>query len=252
VKGLPIAALREQQTIDYVLEGVSERRGGWVCTANLDILRQWCGSGEVREIVGSADMVVADGMPLVWASALQGSALPERVAGSSLIVTLSAAAADAEAPIFLLGGNPGTADAAARQLLETNPSLRVVGTLCPPLGFQDDPAWVDRIESALREADPKIVYVALGFPKQESLIIALRARLPELWFIPCGISFSFVAGEFRRAPALVQRLGLEWLHRLVREPRRLHRRYVLHGIPFLVTVLWSALAVRLTAHPELS
>jgi N-acetylglucosaminyldiphosphoundecaprenol N-acetyl-beta-D-mannosaminyltransferase len=243
--GLDVAAVSERDTINYVLDGLDGHRGGWICPANLDVLRQWRASEQVRELVAEADLVVADGMPLLWAGELQGSPLPERVAGSSLILSLTAAAADSGASIFLLGGNPGTAEAAVRELTRLAPQLRLAGTLCPPFGFERDPAWLDRIERELRQTRPDIVYVGLGFPKQERLIVALRDRLPHTWFLSCGISFSFVAGEITRAPAVMQRLGLEWLHRMTQEPKRLYRRYLLHGIPFLVQLLSSALFFRL-------
>jgi N-acetylglucosaminyldiphosphoundecaprenol N-acetyl-beta-D-mannosaminyltransferase len=242
--GLDVAAVSERETIDYVLEGLVRRGGGWVSTVNLDVLRQWHGSADVRELVATADLVVADGMPLVWAGELQGSPLPERVAGSSLILSLTAAAADAGASVFLLGGNPGTADAAAAELVKLSPHLRVAGTLCPPFGFDRDPAWLDRIEQQLRETSPDIVYVGLGFPKQERLILQLRGRLPTTWFVALGGCFTFVAGEIPRAPATMQRLGLEWLYRMAQEPKRLYRRYLFHGIPFLVQLLASAVAFR--------
>lgn len=242
--GLDFAAFSERETIEHVLGAIADGRGGWVCPVNLDVLRQWRASAQVRDLVSQADLVLADGMPLIWAGGLQGSPLPERVAGSTLIRTLSAAAGPVEASIFLLGGNPGTADAAASRLKESHPSVRVAGTLCPPFGFEADPAWIDRIELSLREAAPDIVYVGLGFPKQERLIVALRTRFPHTWFVSCGISFSFLAGDVQRAPVLIQRLGLEWLHRLFQEPKRLFRRYLVDGIPFLVELLWSALIVR--------
>jgi N-acetylglucosaminyldiphosphoundecaprenol N-acetyl-beta-D-mannosaminyltransferase len=243
--GLDVAAVSERDTIDYVLDALGDHRGGWICPANLDVLRQWHASAQVRELVAAADLVVADGMPLVWAGEIQGSPLPERVAGSSLIVSLTVAAADAGASIFLLGGNPGTADAAVAELSRLAPELRLAGTICPPFGFERDPEWLDRIERELDERRPDIVYVGLGFPKQERLIVALRERLPSTWFVSCGISFSFVAGEITRAPALMQRLGLEWLHRMTQEPARLYRRYLLLGIPFLVQLMSSALVFRL-------
>lgn len=243
--GLDVAAVSERETINYVLDGLVGHRGGWICPANLDVLRQWRGSAHVRELVAAADLVVADGMPLVWAGELQGSPLPERVAGSSLIVSLTAAAADAGASVFLLGGNPGTAEAAVDQLTKTSPEIHLAGTLCPPFGFERDPESLDRIERVLREKAPDIVYVGLGFPKQERLIFELRRRLPYTWFVSCGVSFSFVAGEITRAPAMMQRLGLEWVHRMAQEPKRLYRRYLLQGIPFLVQLLSSAVAFRL-------
>src|SRR5579884_2517299 len=108
--GLGFATMSERETIDYVLEGAAEDRGGWVCPVNLDVLRQWRRSEEIQELVSRADLVVADGMPLLWAAGVQGSRLPERVSGSALIVSLTAAAAAAGLSIFLLGGNPGVAD----------------------------------------------------------------------------------------------------------------------------------------------
>jgi N-acetylglucosaminyldiphosphoundecaprenol N-acetyl-beta-D-mannosaminyltransferase len=244
--GLDVAALSENETIEFILRELGSGRGGWICTANLEILRQWRGSADLRALVALADLVVADGMPLIWAGGLQGTPLPERVAGSTLVVTLTAAAAETGASIFLLGGNPGTAEEAATKLIQLSPRLRIAGTLCPPLGFETEPEWLDRIERSLEQAAPDIVYVGLGFPKQERLIVALRARMPKTWFVCCGVSFSFVAGEIRRAPVMVQRLGLEWLHRMVQEPKRLCRRYLLFGIPFLIRLLSSALVVRIS------
>jgi N-acetylglucosaminyldiphosphoundecaprenol N-acetyl-beta-D-mannosaminyltransferase len=242
--GLGVAAVSERDTIEYVLDGLAEGRGGWICPANLDVLRQWRGSTEVRELMAAADLVVADGMPLVWAGGLQGSPLPERVAGSTLVVSLTAAAAQAGASIFLLGGNPGVAELAVERLTELHPDVSLAGTLCPPFGFEADPEWLDRIERTLLATAPDIVFVGLGFPKQERVIAELRERLPRTWFLSCGISFSFVAGEIQRAPAIVQRLGLEWVHRMAQEPRRLYRRYLVDGLPFMARLMWSALVVR--------
>jgi N-acetylglucosaminyldiphosphoundecaprenol N-acetyl-beta-D-mannosaminyltransferase len=239
--GLPIDALSEREVVDAIVGNAS---GGWVCPVNLDVLRQVDASPEVRGLVDRASLVVADGMPLIWASRLAGKALPERVAGSSLIVTVPPAAAAAGRSVFLLGGNPGSAEGAARRLAEESPGLRVAGTYCPPMGFEHDDEELARIERTLRESDPDVVFVGLGFPKQERLIQRLRPVLPRAWFISCGISFSFVIGEVRRAPAPVQRLGLEWIHRLVQEPRRLFRRYLVDGPPFVARVLVSAILSR--------
>lgn len=242
--GLELAAVSERETIEIVLDGVAERRGGWICPVNLDVLRQWRRSTDVQALLAGADLVVADGMPLIWAGGLQGARLPERVAGSTLVVSLSAAAAEAGASVFLLGGNPGTAELAVEKLTQQSPQIDIAGTLCPPFGFENDAEWLERIERTLAAADPDIVYVGLGFPKQERLIGRLREALPRAWFLSCGISFSFVAGEIQRAPVLVQRLGLEWLHRMVQEPRRLFRRYLIEGIPFMTRLMCSALVAR--------
>lgn len=233
--------LTEREVIDQVVAS----RGGCVCTVNLDVLRQSRIDDRVRSLVESSELVVADGMPLIWASRLQGTPLPERVAGSSLTVTLPAGAAKAGRSVFLLGGNPGAADDTAARLLQTSPDLRVAGTLCPPLGFENDPAELEAIDRAIVAAQPDVVFVGLTFIKTVLLIDRLRPLVPDAWFVSCGVSFSFVSGEVSRAPGPIQRLGLEWLHRLAQEPRRLGHRYLVQGPPFLARLLASAVRTRL-------
>lgn len=235
--GVAVDSVTEAQCVDHILAELAAGRGGWVVTPNLDHLRRLVSDPDFRELCGGAELAIADGMPLVWASRLQGTPLPERVAGSSLVSSLARGAATAGRSLYLLGGDPGTAEAAAEELRRRDPALRIAGTICPPPGFDRDPAQIAALEQALRDARPDIVYVALGSPKQEQLIGRLRAALPGAWWLGIGISFSFLAGTVRRAPRWVQRLGLEWLHRLVQEPRRLARRYLLQGLPFAARLL---------------
>ena len=147
--------------------------------------------------------------------------------------------------VFLLGGNEGVAGQAAAQMCRQNPELRITGTHCPPFGFEKDPAECEAIRVALAESGADLVLVALGSPKQEFLIQTLRREgvLPRAWWIGVGISLSFITGEVHRAPVWMQRAGLEWTHRMVQEPRRLLRRYVLEGIPYgLGLMRWAAAA----------
>ena len=238
--GAPIAAVSEAEAVHAILEAAVANRGHWTITANLDHLRRYRSEAAARELIDEADLVLADGAPLIWASRLAGAPLPERVAGSNVIWSLSEAARSRAASIFLLGGDPGVAEHAARVLRTRYPGLRVVGTLCPPLGFETDQLELDRIERAVAVAAPQIVFVGLGFPKQDLLIRRLRSALPAAAFIGGGISLSFVAGEVSRAPAWTHRVGLEWLYRLLQEPRRLVRRYVIDGIPFALKLLTFA------------
>jgi N-acetylglucosaminyldiphosphoundecaprenol N-acetyl-beta-D-mannosaminyltransferase len=108
------------------------------------------------------------------------------------------------------------------------------------LGFERDRGGIERIRGAVREADPELVLVGLGFPKQEYLISELRPVCPQAWFIGVGISLSFLAGDVRRAPRWMQACGLEWLHRFWQEPGRLAKRYFVHGLPFGVRLLVGA------------
>lgn len=242
---IPFAALAEFQVIDYILAELSAGRGGWVITPNLDILRRLVRDVSFRMLTSNATLLVADGMPLIWASRIQGTPLPQRVAGSTLLSTLSQAAAENGRSVFFLGGAPGTANAAAHVLQRRHPGLRVAGTHCPDIGFENDPVQAEAIATVLADTRPDIVFVALGSPKQEHTITRLREALPGAWWLGIGIGFSFLAGDVRRAPAWMQRTGLEWLHRLCQEPRRLAKRYLVTGIPFGVQLLARAAMARL-------
>ena len=230
--GIPIACLTENEVVRIVFHELERGRGGRIMTVGLDPLRQCWRSSSVRELLDQADLVVADGMPLVWSSRLKGTPLPERVAGSDLIWSLSAEAAKRGRSIYLLGGNPGVAEVAASRFKTVYPGLEITGLFSPPYGFDRDPVQVEQVVSRVRAAEPDLVFVGLTFSKQERLIARLRAERPESWFIGVGISISFVAGDVRRAPLWMQRAGLEWVHRLLQEPRRLGRRYLIDDLPF--------------------
>jgi N-acetylglucosaminyldiphosphoundecaprenol N-acetyl-beta-D-mannosaminyltransferase len=247
--GLPVDQLTESETIETALEAVRAGRGGCLFTPNLHHMQAFA-SGSDRAVydrsstLPGARLVVADGMPLIWASRLRGTPLPERVAGSNLIWSLTAAAARKGASIFLLGGNPGAAEACAKRMRAEYPDVRIAGLLAPPQGFEKDARAVEEIVATLRAAAPEIVYLALGFPKQEELALQLAQHLTTTWFVGVGISFSFVSGEVQRAPRWMQAAGLEWVHRLVQEPRRLFRRYVIDGLPFAARMFLHALRTR--------
>jgi N-acetylglucosaminyldiphosphoundecaprenol N-acetyl-beta-D-mannosaminyltransferase len=243
LRGVPVHALRQSDLLAHVFEALKRGEGGWVITINLDHLRRCERQPDYAALVGKADIIVADGMPLVWAAKLQGTPLPERIAGSDLVSTIAESAAAHERSLYLLGGNPGTADAAADVLRARHTELRIVGTHCPPFGFENDEGEMNLIIDLLTEAQPDIVYVALGSPKQERLIEKIRHVLPEAWWLGIGISFSFLSGDVKRAPKWMQKLGIEWVHRLMQEPGRLARRYLVEGIPFALKLMWGA-AVR--------
>ena len=235
--------LTMNETIDRIDHAIAMSLGGWVVTPNLDILHKLTHAPQFATLVEPATLRLADGMPLVWASKLAGNPLPERVAGSDLVWRICQLAAKRNHGVYLLGGDEGIADKAARVLQDKYQGLRIVGTHCPPFGFEKNAEEMNTIRTALSESQPQIVLVALGCPKQERLIDELRKDFPQAWFFGIGISLSFVTGDVKRAPTWIRRLGLEWVHRLLQEPGRLARRYILVGIPFALRVLGgSALA----------
>src|SRR3954451_2506390 len=186
--GLPVDQLTEQDTIETVVEAVIAGRGGCLFTPNLHHMQAYAtGSDsavyERSSKLAGARLVVADGMPLIWASRLSGTPLPERVAGSDLIWSLTERAARSGASIFLLGGNPGAAEACAERMRSEYPDVRIAGLMSPPRGFEKDERAVAEIVATLRAAAPEIVYIALGFPKQEELALQLAEQMPTTWFV---------------------------------------------------------------------
>jgi N-acetylglucosaminyldiphosphoundecaprenol N-acetyl-beta-D-mannosaminyltransferase len=198
---------------------------------------------EFRRIYREAFLVVPDGMSLLWAARFLGASLKERVNGTDLMVRVCELAALNGLRVFLLGGRPGAADGAKEQLQQRYPSLDLIGTYCPPYGFESQPDEIDKINQVIAAASPHILFVGLGAPKQEKWISEHCKQLGVPVALGIGVSFEFVAKLVRRAPAWMQGFGLEWLFRLISEPRRLWRRYVF-GIPeFVFLVLkqrWRA------------
>lgn len=242
--GFRIDCVTERQVIHYVISSIREGRGGWIVTPNVDHLRIISQRPDLLAVLSDATLRVADGMPLIWASRLQGTPLPERVTGAGLTLSLAAAAAKAGASISLLGGNPGEGEAAAAVLKRLSPDLKVAGIMCPPFGFENDPLQMAEIGNALHSAKPDIVYSCFGFPKDPLVISALRHHLPSAWFLGLGGSLAIVSGKTRRAPRWIQSIGMEWLWRLGLEPRRLFGRYIVNDLPFAVRLLAAGLVKR--------
>jgi N-acetylglucosaminyldiphosphoundecaprenol N-acetyl-beta-D-mannosaminyltransferase len=243
--GLRLACVDWRGLVDHIFGALEANHGGWVITANLDFLRRHVRDPEARSLYDSADIRVADGMPLVWACWLQGDKLPERVPGSSLVWPLVERAAREGRSVYLLGGASGVNVRAAKVLAEKYPSLKLCGGSSPIISSPPSPSEIETVLSELTRARPDILLVALGSPKQEQLIRVLRDHLPSTWMVGVGISFSFIAGDLKRAPEWMCRIGIEWVHRMLQEPRRLVKRYLLDDLPFALQLFPNALWVRL-------
>jgi N-acetylglucosaminyldiphosphoundecaprenol N-acetyl-beta-D-mannosaminyltransferase len=245
VGGLPIDPLTEAEVVERVREGLREGRGGWIATPNVDHLRHASRDARLADMIRTAHISVADGAPVVWAAKISGTPIPARVTGADLLWSLSAAAAEDGRSVYLLGGEPGVPDRAAEALRQAHPELKIAGTCSPPRGFELDEDELARCRDAVVSAAPDIVFVGLGFPKQEQIITGFSEDLPSTWWLGCGAALPFAAGDLQRAPRWMRPLGLEWLFRLVHEPRRLFRRYIREDAPFAFLLLTGALLTRL-------
>ncbi len=235
-----VDAVTFPQAVAAVERLVERKKGGRVFTPNVDHVVMAEHDERFAEAYSRADLSLPDGLPLVAASGLLGVRLPERVSGSDLVGPLMERAAARDLSVYFLGGAPGVAELAKQKLLELLPTLRVVGVDAPMIKMDGTPEERERnlkpVTDAIRAAKPDLVLVALGAPKQELFIDHVAGDLAPAVFLGIGASLDFIAGTVQRAPPWARKVGLEWAHRLVHDPVRLWRRYVIRDseYPFIL------------------
>ncbi len=224
VLGVPFHNVTMDETVALIEEQIREGGFHQVATANVDFLKNAMQDQRMRHILCSCEMVVPDGMPIVWMSRIIGTPLKERVSGIDLVERLADVSSRRGYGIFLLGASDMRSHKAARLLMQRHPDLRIVGRYSPPeqpIEKMDHEEILRRIE----EARPEILMVAFGNPKQEAWIAMHRDRLKVPVCLGIGGSLDMLSGLRQRAPRWMQRSGLEWLHRMIQEPKRLVIRY---------------------------
>jgi N-acetylglucosaminyldiphosphoundecaprenol N-acetyl-beta-D-mannosaminyltransferase len=234
IAGIPIDWIDMTEAISRIIAAARARDFFQVSTVNLDFLVQAHRDPEVETILERNALNIADGAPVVWLGRLLAAPSAHRVAGADLVPLLIEAAGREGIRVFLLGGENGVAEAAAQRLRLKHPGLQVEAHE-PPLASLDD-MDDETIFRRLDAADPHILLVAFGHPKQEKWIHRNRDRLPMV-AIGVGSCLDLIAGQVSRAPSWMQRVGLEWSYRFVHEPGRLARRYA-KDAAWLVGVLF--------------
>lgn len=218
--GIDVDAVTVDETLSWVADTIAEGRRGKVVTLNTTGLMLAERQPFFRRFVAEADLVVADGQPLVWLSPLFGRRLPARVAGIDLIERLAEQAAQHRHSIYLLGAEPDTVATAAAELQQRHPGLEIAGS---HHGFLGDGA--NDVALTIGKSGAAILLVGMGSPRQEEFIDTHWDQLGVNIAIGVGGSFEVLANRLVRAPRWLQRLGLEWAFRMLQEPRRLTRRY---------------------------
>jgi N-acetylglucosaminyldiphosphoundecaprenol N-acetyl-beta-D-mannosaminyltransferase len=232
----------DRYNFDEVLErivnhAISGRSPEYVVTPNAMHILSLQKDASFREIYRQAFLVVPDGVSLLWSAKFLNTPLNGRVNGTDLFEQLCAVAATQELKVFLLGGRPGAADTAKEILAERHQDLEIVGTYCPPYGFESQPGELALINAKIKAANPDLLFVGLGAPKQEKWIAANYQELAVPISVGIGVSFELVANMVSRAPVWMQKTGLEWLFRLIVEPGRLWKRYIIGNPLFILLVL---------------
>ncbi len=243
---VPVFAGRSEDAIRLCVERLTARQGGVVATANLDFLAIARSEPQAASLLERASLVIADGAPVAWMARIKGIGTIERLSGVDLVEGIFR---ETNGPIrvFLYGSTPEIATKAASAMQRSHEHVEVVGIINPP--FRDlSKSEQNEYAAAIFRANPDLVLVALGFPRQEQFMLDCQHAAPQGVWIGIGGTFDFYAGIRRRAPRIVQRVGLEWAVRMAQEPRRLWRRYLLRDIPELVRCSAECCASRFRSH----
>ena len=231
--GIAIDNVTMAQALEQLRLVLMDERGhDYVVTPNVHHIVRLQRDALFRQAYAGASLVLADGMPLVWASRSLGRPLKMRVTGADLLPCVCQMAASLDKSVFLLGAGDGVAARAAQKLRHAYPGLRIAGTYSPPMGFERDPAEERRVVERVNGAKADVLAIGLGAPKQELWIAAHRDQLHFRVALCIGAAIDYVAETLKRAPHWMQRNGLEWLWRLAQEPRRLWRRYLVEDLEF--------------------
>lgn len=224
-------------TMDEALEEVdrliNNGKYNYVVTPNVDHIVQLEEDYEFRKIYEEANLILADGMPLIWISKFMENPIKEKISGSDFFPKVCEVAVRKSYSIFLLGAAEGIAQKAAENLEKRYPGLNVVGTYSPSYGFEKKKDEILKITNIINESKPDILFVGLGAPKQEKFIYNYREKLKVPISLGIGASIDFEAGNVKRAPEFMQKTGFEWLYRLSKEPKRLFRRYIIEDVKIL-------------------
>jgi N-acetylglucosaminyldiphosphoundecaprenol N-acetyl-beta-D-mannosaminyltransferase len=228
--------LSTHEAAEELVQAIHKGERGIFCTVNVAILMMMRSDARLQRFVESSRWTVADGQPLVWLSRLGRRPLPERVTGIDLLDLLCARAAREGIGVYFLGADGKTARAVADLFRKRYASLDIRG--CADGYF--DPDQAPARARAVAESGAELLFVAMGVPRQEYFIEEQWERLGARVVIGVGGSFDVLAGLRRRAPAFIQKAGLEWAYRLIQEPRRLFKRYLVTNSQFLGLVSRNA------------
>ena len=222
--------LTMQEALQEINILIQKKCNSYVVTPNVDHIVKLEAGGELKDVYKSANLILADGKPLIWISKWYKTPIKEKISGSDLFPLLCKLAAKNGYKMYFLGAAKGVAAKAAENLKIKYKGLNIVGTYSPPFGFEKDSKELENIVNKIRYANPDILVVGLGCPKQELFIYNNRKVLGVPLSLGLGASLDFEAGNLKRAPKWMSDLGFEWLYRIIQDPKRLAKRYLIDDI----------------------
>lgn len=217
------------QHIEYCIEN---KVIGQVVALNVDQIVRLEWDAYFRKICESSELLLVDGHPLLWTAKLYKKPFKQKICGSDLVPILCDIAAKKGYSVFFLGAAPGVAQIAADNMVKRNPGLNVAGVYSPPIGFQEDKNELSRINEILKNSNADMLFVGMGAPKQEIFIYENKDFYQIPMSFSVGGTIDFLAGKQKRAPKWISNIGFEWLYRLLHDPKRMFKRYIIDDRKF--------------------
>lgn len=242
VLGIRINAFTLVNAVDSCERLLESGNKGYVCVTGVHGVMEAQSNSQLRALLNRSFLTVPDGMPMVWVGRIQGYRGMNRVYGPDLMVELCSRLVPRGVRHFLYGGNQGVAEELAKRLQQKIPGLEVVGTFTPPFRPLSEKEEC-RLELLVATCKPDVFWVGLSTPKQEMFMARYLERLDTKLMVGVGAAFDIHTGRIKDAPAWVKTTGLQWLHRLVQEPGRLWRRYLINNPRFLVRILLQLVGI---------
>jgi N-acetylglucosaminyldiphosphoundecaprenol N-acetyl-beta-D-mannosaminyltransferase len=243
ILGVKVSAIDMRRALEIAVRWIDRGDPGYVCLAGVHGVMEAQRDSELLRIFNRAAMAAPDGMPMTWVGRLQGFRGMDRVFGPDFMLEMCRISVERGYRNFLFGGKPRVAEALSEVLQRKFPGLRIAGTFTPPFRALNASETAGLI-AQVRQAKPHILWVGLSTPKQERFMAQFVGRLGVPLMAGVGAAFDFHTGGIQDCPQWVKRAGLQWLHRLAQEPRRLWKRYLINNPAFLWQIAWQLAAAR--------
>lgn len=222
-----------EEAIEHIEYCIENKVIGQVITPNVDQIVRLEWDGYFREICENSELLLVDGHPLLWASKLYKKPFKQKICGSDLVPILCEEAAKKGYTVFFLGAAPGVAQIAAENMVKKNPGLKIAGVYSPPIGFEKDSKELSRINKILKNSNADMLFVGMGVPKQDIFIYENKDCYQIPMSFSIGGTIDYLGGKQKRAPKWISNIGFEWLYRLLHDPKRMFKRYIIDDSKFL-------------------
>ena len=229
--------LTMEECLNEIDKFINDGEYHYIVTPNVDHIVKLQHDYEFKKVYDNADLILTDGMPLIWYSRMLNEPIKEKLSGSDLFPKVCELASKKNYKVFLLGAKEGVAKEAAQRLEKKYKGLNIVGTYSPQFGFEENYQEIENIINIINESKPDILAVGLGAPKQEKFLYEYRKLLKVPVSLAIGASIDFEAGNIKRAPIWMQKSGFEWLYRLLKEPKRMYKRYLIEDMKFIKIIV---------------